>query len=70
MQLGASIEANDEREEYMRGRIDGDIFTPFTAQDSAKIKDFAQAGALMIRPANAEAIEAGAMVEIIPLDDA
>ena len=70
MQLGASIEANDEREEYMRGRIDGNIFTPFTAQDSAKIKDFAQAGALMIRPANAEAIEAGAMVEIIPLDDA
>ena len=70
MQLGASIEANDEREEYMRGRIDGDIFTPFTAQDSAKIKDFAQANALMMRPANAEAIEAGAMVEIIPLDDA
>ena len=70
IQLGASIEANDEREEYMRGRIQGNIFTPFTAQDSAKIKDFAQADALMMRPANAEAIEAGAMVEIIPLDDA
>ena len=70
MQIGASIEANDEREEYMRGRIQGDIFTPFTAQDSAKIKDFAQADALMIRPANADAIEAGTMVEIIPLDDA
>ena len=70
MQLGASIEANDEREEYMRGHIENNIFTPFTAQDSAKIKDFAQADALMIRPANADAIEAGAMVEIIPLDDA
>ncbi len=70
MQLGANIEANDEREEYMRGHIQGNIFIPFTAQDSAKIKDFAQADALMIRPANAEAIEAGAMVEIIPLDDA
>ena len=73
MRLGASIEANDEREEYMRGHIENTrgvaIFTPFTAQDSAKIKDFAQANALMIRPANAGAIEAGTMVEIIPLEE-
>jgi molybdopterin molybdotransferase len=70
------LPANDQREEYMRGMITNgasteiDQFTPLTSQDSGKMKDFALADALMIRPAHAAALSAGSMVDIICLDPA
>ncbi len=74
--LTTDLPANDQREEYMRGMITNgasteiDQFTPLTSQDSGKMKDFALADALMIRPAHAAALSAGSMVDIICLDPA
>ncbi|MDA1319551.1 MAG: hypothetical protein O2882_01120 [Proteobacteria bacterium] len=45
-------------------------FTPLLSQDSGKMKDFALAEALMIRPAHADALSAGSMVDIICLNSA
>ena len=70
------LSANDQREEYMRGMIRYDDasglnhFTPLLSQDSGKMKDFALAEALMIRPAHADALSAGSMVDIICLNSA
>ena len=74
-----SLPANDEREEYMRAVITPppkgmavgkhEIWvSPLPSQDSGKLKDFARAQALLIRPGHAPALETGAWVDIIRLD--
>ena len=70
------LPANDQREEYMRGLIRYDAasgldhFTPLSSQDSGRMKDFALAEALMIRPAHADPVFAGDRVDIICLNPA
>ena len=71
-QLGRDLAANDEREEYMRATLtrgsDGALIaTPFANQDSSLLTPLASADALLIRPARAPAMPAGAPCNIIRL---
>jgi len=70
--LGVDVPANKMRQDYMRAKLrreaDGSLIaTPFDLQDSSVLSLFAHAGALIIRPPQAEAAKAGDKVEIIPL---
>ena len=70
--LGRALPANDLRQEYMRASIGRDdagnlVATPFTSQDSSIQRLMASADALLIRPANAPAAEAGSACRIIRL---
>jgi len=70
--LGGPLKPNDQREDYMRARLeraDGDVIvTPFPVQDSGMLRTLAAAGALIKRPAHDAARAAGELVEIIRLD--
>jgi molybdopterin molybdotransferase len=67
------MRANDERQEYARGRFAGRkdgllIVTPFPLQDSSMLRFLAEADCLIVRPPYAEAAVAGDRVEILPID--
>ncbi|MCS6920529.1 MAG: molybdopterin molybdotransferase MoeA [Elioraea sp.] len=69
---GADLPANDMRADHLRARLerDGDgawIATPFPAQDSAQMRIFAEAEALILRPPHAPAVRAGEPVPILRL---
>jgi molybdopterin molybdotransferase len=71
--LGAPLAANDGRADHLRAtlalREDGTlVVTAFPRQDSAMLRVLARADALILRPPNALALLAGAMVPIIRLD--
>ncbi|MCA0401029.1 MAG: molybdopterin molybdotransferase MoeA [Proteobacteria bacterium] len=68
--LGRDLPANDEREDYLRARLHTDengmlVATPFGDQDSSLISVYAEARALVIRPAHAGAARAGEKVDIL-----
>ncbi len=68
----APLSENGPREHWMRARLshgaDGVIAaTPFADQDSALVTVFAQADALVRRPARAAAAAAGDVVDVLPL---
>jgi len=70
--LGSALKANDEREDYLRARLerDGDgnwVATPFKAQDSSMLSTLAQADALVVRVPHAPAAEAGDPCRIVRL---
>ncbi|MDX1709989.1 MAG: molybdopterin molybdotransferase MoeA [Rhodovibrionaceae bacterium] len=70
--LGTDLGENDERQDYLRGRLRLDdegrrIATPFERQDSAMLFTLAQADCLVVRAPHAPAAKAGEEVEIIPL---
>jgi molybdopterin molybdotransferase len=71
--LKHDLSANDSRQSYIRARLiddDGETWaTPFKQQDSAMLSVLAKADALIVRPPNAPAAEAGDRVEIIALED-
>ena len=71
-QLGADLNENDERQDYLRATLitgaDGErIATPFSKQDSAMLAKFAEADCLVIRAPHAPAAKAGDSVDIIAL---
>lgn len=70
--LAEALPANGPREHWARARTevrDGAVWaTAFSDQDSSLVGVFAQADALLRRPAGAPAAEAGAVVEILPLE--
>lgn len=71
--LGADLEENDEREDYLRATVvhgaDGTVTaTPFTKQDSSMFATIARSDALIVRPRHAPAAKAGDPVSAIPLD--
>ena len=71
--LGTDLPANDHREDYLRAALrpgpDGaELVMPFPRQDSSMMRTLAQADALVMRPPNASAIQAGALVSILRLD--
>jgi molybdopterin molybdotransferase len=71
--LGASVRANDHRADFLRARLRRSaegalIATPFERQDSALQRVLAQAGALILRPPHAPALDPGTPVPIIRLD--
>lgn len=70
--LGRDIGANDQREDYLRARLeernDGTLIaTPVTKQDSSLLANLAAAQALLIRAPFAPAAKAGSSVEILRL---
>jgi len=71
--LGEPLEANGEREHYMRAvsawREDGTrIVRPLPSQDSSLVAALARADCLVVRAPHAPALGQGARVKIIPLD--
>ena len=70
--LGADLEANDRRQDYLRARLafDADgrrVATPFERQDSAMLSALAHADCLIVRPPHAPAAVAGKTAEILSL---
>ncbi|MBC8013363.1 MAG: molybdopterin molybdotransferase MoeA [Methyloceanibacter sp.] len=71
--LGEALEANGEREHYMRAasewREDGArIVRPLPSQDSSLVAALARADCLIVRSPHAAALPRGARVRIMPLD--
>ena len=71
--LGAALPANDKRADHLRASLSVDadghlLATAFARQDSSMLRVMAQAEALILRPANAPAAAAGALVPVIRLD--
>ena len=69
--LGVALGQNDRRQEYIRARLSTEggerIVTPFPFQDSSMLSALAMADALIIRPVNAPAVAAGALVPVLLL---
>ncbi len=70
---GVALEANGPRQHYMRATSapgsDGlAVVTPVRSQDSSLLAPLAQADCLLVRPPQAPAVAAGALVPILPLD--
>ena len=71
--LGASLPANDRREDYMRATLDvredgTPVATAFVKQDSGMLRTLARAQALIVRPPFAPAAPAGQPVPVVRLD--
>jgi len=72
--LGRDLAANDQREDYLRARLeeraDGTLIaTPVTQQDSSLLGNLAAARALLIRPPFAPATVTGSECEILTLPE-
>jgi molybdopterin molybdotransferase len=67
--LGAPMNANDERRDYVRAvampRDDKLVATPFPLQDSSMLTTLAQANALIVREPNASKAEAGTPCHVL-----
>ncbi len=68
VRLAVPVEANGEREHYMRAQLSKDGVAPLADQDSSLMNKFAKADCLLVRPARGPALPAGALVPVIPLD--
>ena len=71
--LGASMRANDERQEYARASLlrkdDGSLIaSPCPSQDSSMLRVLAGADCLIVRPPHAQAAAVGEEVQILPID--
>jgi molybdopterin molybdotransferase len=72
--LGCDIDANDQRQDYLRARLTRDkagvlVATPFPKQDSSMLVLFCAADCLVVRPPHAPSAHIGDLVEIVPLAD-
>jgi molybdopterin molybdotransferase len=70
--LGVDLPANDHRAEFMRATLDqseseGAVVKPLGRQDSSLLSIFAEATALLYRPADAPAACQGDECRFIPL---
>lgn len=70
--LGTALAQNDRRQDYIRAGMtkneNGDVvMTPFSRQDSSMLERFTNADGLIVRAPFAEALDAGAIVEFLPL---
>jgi molybdopterin molybdotransferase len=68
VRLAVPLDANGEREHYMRAKLSEDGVAPIGDQDSSLMSVFANADCLLVRPARGPALPAGALVRVIPLD--
>ena len=70
--LATALPPVGPREHWMRARLSfdehGAVATPFSDQESSLVTVFAQANALLKRPAGAGAAEAGSLAEVLRLD--
>lgn len=71
--LTEDLGANGPREHYMRVRVshsaDGLICSPFSSQDSSRLRILASSNALAVRPPNDPPRPAGARIDILRLRD-
>ena len=72
--LGRDLVANDQREDYLRARLevreDGELIAvPVNHQDSSLLGNLAAARALLIRPPFAPAVPAGTPCEFLRLPE-
>ncbi len=63
---------NDERQDYLRAKLGNDdggglVVTPFSRQDSSMLAMLAAADCLILRAPHAPALDAGTVVEILPI---
>ena len=68
VRLAVPLDANGEREHYMRAKLSDDGVAPIRHQDSSLMSVFANADCLLVRPDRGPALPAGALVRVIPLD--
>lgn len=66
--LAVAVEANGEREHYMRASLSAAGVAPLGDQDSSLMTALAKADCLLVRPARSPALPAGALAPIILLD--
>ncbi|MGZ5926501.1 MAG: molybdopterin molybdotransferase MoeA, partial [Rhizomicrobium sp.] len=70
--LIGTLPANDGRQNYLRAQCEWreglPWAKPFARQDSAMLKIFSEADALIVRPPHAPALDEGAAIEILDLD--
>jgi molybdopterin molybdotransferase len=70
--LGRDLPANDERQDYLRARLEdgpeGPVATPFEPQDSSMLALLAAADCFVVRPPHAPPARAGETVPIEPID--
>ena len=71
--VAVPLEANGIRQHYMRAFLettaDGhSAVRPVRSQDSSLLSPLAQAGALIVRPANAPAVATGTEIDVLPID--
>lgn len=74
VRLGATLKANDRREDYLRCSLatadDGQLVAkPFSVQDSSMLTRLSMADCLVIRPPHAPEARAGDKARAIPLGD-
>ena len=72
--LGRDLAANDQREDYLRARLEENddgtlIATPVMQQDSSLLGNLAAARALLVRPPFAPAAIKGSECEILTLPE-
>ena len=70
--LGSDLDANDERQDYLRARLSrgpgGEpVATPFDKQDSSMLSTLTDADCLVVRPPHAPPAKAGERVDIVRL---
>ncbi|PWW03701.1 molybdopterin molybdochelatase [Hoeflea marina] len=71
--VGRELSANDQRQDYLRARLDTDpesgrlTATPFDQQDSSLMRLFADADCLLIRPPHAPAARIGETCSVLVL---
>ncbi len=70
--LGGDLDANDQRQDYLRASLthdrDGEwVATPFERQDSSMFANMARADCLIMRPPHAMPASVGERVTIVPL---
>ena len=63
----APLPATGPRAQFLRARVDQSGISPFPSQDSAKLSVLAASNALLCRPADSDAVEAGAMLPYIAI---
>ena len=71
--LGCDIEKNDERQDYLRARLENTgmkevIVTPFDRQDSSMLANYANADCLIVRKPFAASLSRGKKIKIIRLN--
>jgi molybdopterin molybdotransferase len=69
MRLGASVPPVGERTEFARARLEGGSLVPMGEEDSSALASLARADALIERPANASAAQAGELVRAYWLEN-
>ena len=70
--LKTPIAPNDRREDYIRANLtleeNGFEVEAFAIQDSSMMSIFAKSNCLIVRPPHMEAVPAGSVVDVLPLD--